>query len=402
MPHLQNYPIVETTLYLLGLVAIAALAWFILRTSALRLVGLFSHVLPRFWDHTIVDGGVVRKLSWLVPTMILYEGLGWVPGLRPGFLMNTERCLAAMFVLNLAVVGTALLARVNEIYSRYGISKARPIKGYLQIASLACYLFGAVLAIATLLGKSPIYFLSGIGALTAVILLVFRDTLLSLVAGIQLTTNGLIRVGDWIEMPQFDADGDVIDIALHVVKVQNWDRTISVIPTHKFLEHSFKNWRGMQESGGRRIKRAIHIDIGSIRFLTADELTRLRDFSLLREYMERKSAEITEHNRGIVGDANSRRLTNVGTLRAYIIAYLKQHPNIHQEMTFLVRQLDPTAEGLPIEIYVFSKETAWATYEAIQADVFDHVLSILPEFGLRAFQYPSGYDIAAAAEALKE
>jgi miniconductance mechanosensitive channel len=241
--------------------------------------------------------------------------------------------------------------------------------------------------------------------MTAVLLLVFRDTLLSLVAGIQITTNDLLRPGDWIEMPQFQADGDVIDIALNSVTVQNWDRTLSVIPTHKFLEHSFKNWRGMSESGGRRIKRAFHVDQTTIRFLTDDEVEAFGRWELLGDYIAGKTGELRAHNesrseaRGTGGNVvpHQRRLTNIGTLRAYVIAYLRAHPGIHQDMTFLVRQLAPGPHGLPIEVYVFTSDIRWPVYEGIQADIFDHLLATVPEFGLRVFQNPSGADVAALA-----
>src|SRR5690606_21205203 len=288
----------------------------------------------------------------------------------------------------------------NEIYNSFEMARNRPIKGIIQIINLLLYAMALILIIAIILDRSPWFFLSGLGAMTAILLLVFRDTILSLVAGVQLTTNSLIRIGDWIEMPQFAADGDVVDIALHAVRVQNWDKTITVIPTHKFLEHSFKNWRGMQESGGRRIKRAIHIDINTIRFLTDEEIERFGRFALLREYIARKKQELEEHNRQKVDDpsvaANVRRLTNVGTFRAYVTQYLRQHPGIRQDMTFLVRQLQPTGEGLPIEIYVFTNSTKWAVYEGIQADIFDHILAIVPEFGLRVYQTPSSNDFMRA------
>jgi miniconductance mechanosensitive channel len=245
-----------------------------------------------------------------------------------------------------------------------------------------------------------VIFLSGLGAMTAVLLLIFRDTLLSLVAGVQITTNDLLRVGDWIEMPQFAADGDVVDIALNSVTVQNWDRTLSVIPTHKFLEHSFKNWRGMTESGGRRIKRAVHIDQTTIRYLDDDEVERFASWQLLGEYVGRKREEIAAFNREHAPPEGTvphvRRLTNVGTFRAYLIEYLKAHPGIRKDMTFLVRQLAPGPQGLPIEIYVFTADTRWAFYEATQADIFDHVLATIPEFGLRVYQQPGGADVQRA------
>ena len=246
--------------------------------------------------------------------------------------------------------------------------------------------------------RSPLLFLSGIGAMTAVLLLVFRDTILSLVASVQLTGNDMIHVGDWIEMPKYGADGDVIDIALHTVKVQNWDKTITTIPTHALISDAFKNWRGMSRSGGRRIKRSLHIDVASVRFLEDTEIERLSQWALLRDYLSGKRDELAQWNategRNAAVNADIRRLTNLGTLRAYIEQYLRAHPKIHQGMTLLVRQLQPTDRGLPIELYCFTNTTEWNAYESIQADVFDHLFAILPELGLRAYQSPSGADIA--------
>ena len=251
--------------------------------------------------------------------------------------------------------------------------------------------------IAALLDRSPLLLLSGFGAMTAILLLVFRDTILSLVASVQLTAQDMVRVGDWIEMPQFGADGDVIDVQLHTVKVQNWDKTITTIPTHRLISDSFKNWRGMSESGGRRIKRAIHIDLGSVRFQTDEEIEHFRRFALLKGYVGDKLQELRDYNAGLPtevdDEVNRRRLTNIGTFRAYAFNYLKHHPKINQQMTLIVRQLAPGPEGLPLEIYCFTNTTAWADYEGIQSDIFDHLLAITPEFGLRLFQKPAGHDL---------
>jgi miniconductance mechanosensitive channel len=270
----------------------------------------------------------------------------------------------------------------------------------VQLVKVLLFIIAGIFIVARLADQTPWFFVSGLGAMMAIVLLLFRDTLLSLVASIQLTNNDLIRVGDWIEMPQFGADGDVIDIALNNVRVQNWDRTISVIPTHKFLEHSFRNWRGMSESGGRRIKRAICVDTSTIRFFDAEEIERFSRFALLREYMAGKVGELKEHNARYSYDPsiipNARRLTNVGTFRIYIREYLRSHPKVHAGMTFLVRQLAPTPEGLPIEVYVFSSDIRWVQYEEIQADIFDHILAMAPEFGLRIYQRSSGQDIVSA------
>jgi len=257
--------------------------------------------------------------------------------------------------------------------------------------------------ISTLTGKQPTLILGGFGAMTAILLLVFKDTILSLVASVQITQYDMIAVGDWIEMPKYGADGDVIDIALHTITIQNWDKTITTIPTHKFIEDSFKNWRGMSQSGGRRIKRALHLDVNSVQFLTEEEIARLSRFELLKDYFRDKLREIEAYNaEKAEGDPdlipNSRQLTNVGTLRAYIVAYLRQHPKIHQDMTLIVRQLEPGPDGLPMEIYAFSNDTDWSNYEGLQGDIFDHIFAIVSEFGLRVFQKPSGKDLEGLRE----
>jgi miniconductance mechanosensitive channel len=247
--------------------------------------------------------------------------------------------------------------------------------------------------------RSPWIFLSGLGAMTAVLLIVFKDTLLSLVASVQIGNNDLLHVGDWVEMPDYGADGDVIDVALHTVKIQNWDKTITTVPTHAFITGSFKNWRGMSESNSRRIKRSLYVDVSSIRFLEADEIEKFSHYSLLRGYFEEKSGELSAYNadpeRDSAINADIRRLTNVGTLRAYMLSYLRNHPKIHQGRTLIVRQLSPSPEGLPIEVYCFTNDIVWFNYEGIQSDIFDHFLAIAPEFGVRIFQNPSGADLAS-------
>lgn len=387
---------------LAGLLAIAFLAagslW-LTRGVLLKAMASMARRSTVTWDDALIQHRVFHRLSWAVPVVLVHQLVPWVPGMVAVPLLQ-RLAICALVLIALSSLG-ALFGAINAIYSRYPMARNRPIKGYLQVVLIIGWVFGVVVVVAMVMDRSPWLLLSGLGAMTAVLLLVFRDTLLSLVAGVQLTTNDLIRVGDWIEMPQFAADGDVVDIGLHAVKVQNWDRTITVIPTHRFLEHSFKNWRGMTESGGRRIKRSFNVDTRTIRFLSDEEVDTYGRYVLLSGYIAQKRQELAEYNRqhqtpGLV--SNARRLTNVGTLRAWIVAYLKQHPMVRQDMTFLVRQLQPGPEGLPIEIYVFCNDTRWAVYEGVQADIFDHVLSMLPEFGLRVFQNPSGHDIAQLAQ----
>ncbi len=340
-----------------------------------------------------------QRLAWGVPVLVWYLGLDLIPHLPTDVVLVVRRVLLASAVVILVRSADAALDGVNRIYHTLPQAKERPIKGFLQVANVVAHLAGLILVVAILLDRSPLIFLSGLGAMTAVLLLVFRDTLLSLVAGIQMTTNDLIRVGDWIEMPQFGADGDVVDIALNSITVQNWDRTLTFIPTHKFLEHSFKNWRGMQEAGGRRIKRSFYLDQTTIRFLEPEEVDRFERWELLSDYIEAKRKEVEEHNRchpareGEVDVPHHRRLTNVGTFRAYLIEYLRTHPQVRQDMILLVRQLQPGPEGFPIEVYVFGADTRWVQHEALQADIFDHILAVVPEFDLRIYQKPSGMDV---------
>ncbi|NIA25891.1 MAG: mechanosensitive ion channel [Gammaproteobacteria bacterium] len=388
--------IVATLVAIAVVGGVAVLAYFVVRALVLPVIRRATKHTTFRWDDVFADRGFQHRISLLLPAIVLYAGISAVPGLGDFWIEVLRRIVGAGVVLISAMALGALLAGVNTIYETFPISKDRPIKGYLQVVQIFIYLFAAVLFVAVLANQSPWFFLSGIGAATAVLLLIFKDTILSFIASIQLATNDMLRVGDWIEMPQFNADGDVIDIALHTVKVQNWDKTITTVPTYKLISEPFKNWRGMDESGGRRIKRAVNIDMSGIRFLTDDEMERFSHFAPLADYMEAKRREIAEYNaaneppEGMIGDP--RRLTNIGTLRAYMVSYLKNLPGIAKDMTFLIRQLAPGPQGLPLEIYVFAADTRWPQYEALQADIFDHLLAMLPEFGLRAFQAPTGAD----------
>jgi len=349
------------------------------------------------WDDALVEHKVFARLAQLVPAIIIYTGIGLVPDYPAAVEQVVRNVVSAYMILMVALTVTALMSAANQIYESRPIARDRPIKGFVQLAQIAIYILGAILVIAALIDRSPVILLSGLGAITAVLLIVFRDTLLSLVASVQLTGQDMIRVGDWLEVPQFGADGDVIDVALYTVTVQNWDKTITKIPTHRLISDSFKNWRGMAESGGRRIKRSINIDFNSIRFLTDTEVQRFTAFVLLKDYIKAKEAELKAYNEALhapgESGVNLRRLTNIGTFRAYIYNYLKHHPKIHDQMTLMVRQLQPGTEGLPIEIYCFSNDTDWGAYEGIQADIFDHVFAIAPEFGLRLYQRPAGADL---------
>jgi len=352
------------------------------------------------WDDAQQEHRVFERLAHLAPALAVYFGIQLVPSLSDQFIGQIQHAAYAAMILIAAAAAGGLLSGANQIYDRSDIAEGRTIKGYMQVAKIVLYVVAGVVAVAALTGRSPLGILGGIGAMTAVLLIVFRDTILSFVASLQISSYDMMRVGDWIEMPQYGADGDVVDIGLHTIKVQNWDKTISAIPTHKFLSDSFKNWRSMSESGGRRIKRAVHIDMNSIRFLEDSDIRRFEKFLLLREYIPQKKDELEKYNAEHLPDrtlvANARRLTNIGTFREYVVQYLRQHPNIHKDMTLMVRQLNSTPQGLPIEVYVFSNDVAWVSYEGIQSDIFDHILAIVPEFGLRLYQSPSGSDVEAA------
>jgi len=349
------------------------------------------------WDDALVAHKVFARLAQIVPAIVIYAGIGLVPDYPDAVEQVVRNVVRAYMILMLVLTVTALMSAVNQIYESRPESSGRPIKGFVQLAQVGIYILGAILVIGVLIDRSPVVLLSGLGALAAVLLIVFRDTLLSLVASVQLTGQDMIRVGDWLEVPQFGADGDVIDVALYTVTVQNWDKTITKIPTHRLISDSFKNWRGMAESGGRRIKRSINVDFNSIRFLSDEEVQRFTGFALLNDYIEAKEAELKAYNEALhapgESGVNLRRLTNIGTFRAYIYNYLKHHPKIHERMTLIVRQLQPGTEGLPMEIYCFSNDTEWAAYEGIQDDIFDHVFAIAPEFGLRLYQRPAGADL---------
>jgi miniconductance mechanosensitive channel len=354
------------------------------------------------WDDFMVERKVIHRLAYFAPALVIYV---LTPLALHGYDTAIEFVQDAMLVV-IILIGVwtldSLLNAVFDIYDTLDVSKEFTIRGPIQVAKIVVYFIGGLLIVALLLDKSPLYLLTGLGALSAVLMLVFKDPILGFAAGIQLSANKMVMIGDWVEMPKYNADGDVIEVGLTTVKVQNWDKTITMIPTYALISESFKNWRGMQESGGRRIKRSIHIDISSIRFCTGEMLERFAKIQYIADYIAEKKAEVAAHNQTHQVDTsilvNGRHLTNVGTFRAYVVAYLRHHPMVNQEMTFLVRQLAPTEHGLPIQIYVFSSDKVWANYEAIQADIFDHLLAVVLEFDLQVFQNPTGSDFKELVE----
>ncbi|HUF69911.1 MAG TPA: mechanosensitive ion channel family protein [Longimicrobiales bacterium] len=399
----EAHPIVGPAIGVAIVLLVAWLANVIARRVILRGIARIVTRTHFTWDNQLHDHDVFKRLANIVPALITYYGVLVVPGLPDTVTLVIQRVAVALVVILIAVSAGAFLTAINDIYAERADARSRPIKGYLQIAKIVITILAGILVLSQLVGTSPVVFLSGIGALTAVILLIFRDTILSFVASIQISANDMVRLGDWIEVPELGADGDVVDIALHTVKVQNWDKTITTVPTHRLISDSFRNWRGMSESGGRRIKRAINIDMTSVRFLDDEQIEELGRWELLSDYIAQKLVEIEEHNgKSELAPAmipHVRRLTNLGTFRAYVVNYLRAHPHTHDQLTLMVRQLEPSSRGVPIEIYVFTNDTAWVAYEGIQSDIIDHLLCVLPDFGLRVFQDPAGTDLRALAEA---
>jgi miniconductance mechanosensitive channel len=384
----------STGILVIFLALLSIFANFITTKVVLRVISLLINSNKFKWDTVLLEREVFHRLSHIVPAIIIYS---FASAFTEQMTIIIQRFSSAYIVLIGMSVVDALLNSVDDIYRNYELSRNKPIKGYLQVTKISVYIIGGIVVIATIIGQSPLFLLSGIGALTAVILLVFKDSLLGLVAGIQLSSNDMIRLGDWIEMPKYGANGDVIDISLNTVKVENSDKTITTIPTYALVSDSFKNWRGMTESGGRRITRSVYIDITSIAFCTDEMLEEFEKIDCLTDYIRNKRHEIIhynlENNIDTSYSVNSRRLTNIGIFRAYIQSYLKNHPKIHKDLVQLVRQLPPGEYGLPLNIYVFTNDTEWANYENIQSDIFDHLLAVVPQFGLRVFQKPTGYDI---------
>ena len=388
--------IVARTVVLVLVTLAAFIAHRLARGPILRIVDGLTSRTSTAWDDIIIERRVLHRLAHLVPGLVIYR-------LAPLALEGHARLqeiadtgVQIYLVLTGMLVVDAAMSAIVEIYRSTETSREVSIKGLVQFLKVILYFLCSVFIVSILLGKSPLYLISGLTALTAVLLLIFRDAILGLVAGIQLSVNRMVARGDWIEMPKYGADGDVLDVTLTTVKVQNWDKTITTIPTYALISESFKNWRGMQDSGGRRIKRSVHIDISTVKFCDEEMLARFGKIQYITAHIDRKKQELSEYNELNQIDlshlANGRRMTNLGTFRAYVQAYLKNHPQINQDMTFLVRQLAPTSQGLPIEIYVFCTDKIWANYEAIQADIFDHILAIVPVFDLGIFQEPTGRD----------
>ena len=365
-----------------------------------RSIEKFAHYTIQQWDDILVEKHIVKRILYFIPLILLYV-LSSPILTGTSLLPLTQTLISVLFLIAGMMFVDAMLSALLAIYGKSAIAKEISITPFVQVLKLGLYFVTGILLLSLLLQKTPLYFLSGLGALTAVLMFVFKDVLMGFVAGIQLIANKMVAPKDWIEMPKYGADGDVLEITLTTVKVQNFDNTITTIPTYALINESFKNWRNMNLSGGRRIKRYVNIDLGSIKFCSSEMLEQFKRIQLISQYIQNRQEEILVYNKKHQVDesklVNGRRLTNIGVFRSYVETYLRQHPMIHKDMTFLIRQLSPSENGLPIEIYVFCKDTNWTAYEAIQADIFDHILAVVPEFDLRVFQEPSGSDFQKIA-----
>ncbi|MBN2668237.1 MAG: mechanosensitive ion channel [Bacteroidales bacterium] len=395
--HTKDYIVLITML--IALLAIVLIADLVVNKIIIKIASKVAKKSKNSWDDILLEKRFFHRLTHIIPAILFYH---LAPEILDGYSkiaslvsMFTELYFTLLFVL----IISALLNAINEIYISLEKARHKSIKGYIQVAKIILYFIAAILIFSILTGKNALTIIAGLGALGAVLLLVFQDAIKGLVSGVQLSANDMVRIGDWISMPKYGADGNVIEISLTTIKVQNWDKTISMIPSYALVSESFSNWRGMEESGGRRIKRSINIDLNSIHFLNEEEKTELSKIILIQPYLKQKQLELAEYHQKMNMieqiSINGRRLTNIGTYRKYLEEYLKNHQAINHEMTFMVRQLQSTETGLPLEIYCFSKVKEWIEYEGIQADIFDHVFASLKTFNLSVFQNPTGNDFKA-------
>jgi miniconductance mechanosensitive channel len=385
--------IISQALLLIGILLALFLLQYLTRSFIRKGLKNWLEKTETYWDDIFYKSEFFTRLGNIPPVILLYFSANLLPDLNDWIQRFSLALIAFLSTWSL----DAALTAINDIYDDYAVAKSKPIKGYIQVGKIILWLFGLILIISAIMRSSPILLLGGLGAFSAVLLLVFRDTLLGLFASVQFVTNDMIRIGDWIEMPEYNADGEVFDISVHTVKVSNWDKTISTIPTYALMANSFKNWRGMEMSGGRRIKRALHIDLNSIRFCDQSLLEHLSKIKYIQDYITEKEEETVQENLSHHADPSDiftgHNITNLGAFRAYIFGYLKNHPKINADMEILVRHMAPTDKGLPLEIYAFSRDKQWEVFEDNQAEIFDHLLAILPEFDLSAYQNASGMDI---------
>lgn len=390
-------------LMVMALIIVTALVLhLVLHQGILRLMRQKTEGVDTNWRQALARNKLLSRLALTAQGMILeVQATIWLESGSETLVLITV--LSQLWVLLYGLLsGFSLLDTIEAVMQNNGFGKHAPVRGLFQSLKLAASMLAVILALSMISGKSPLLLLSGLGAMTAILLLVFKDPILGFVAGIQLSANKMLMLGDWLEMPKYGADGEVIEMNLTTVKVRNWDNTITSIPAYALISDSFKNWRGMSESGGRRLKRSIFIDASSVRFLQQADIAQLEKSLLLKSYFNQKLPEIEVFNQSLDLSCalNGRRLTNLGTLRAYLTAFLKQHPDIHPRMTQMVRQLAPGPTGIPLEIYAFCSDTAWLHYETVQADIFDHIFAVITEFDLRVYQQPSGYDLRQLQPAL--
>ncbi|MBN1181373.1 MAG: mechanosensitive ion channel family protein [Bacteroidales bacterium] len=392
----KNVNIIQALILSIIVLTAAILVTFIVRKLLLTLFRRLIRKSETQWDDILIQRKILRKLALLAPAIVIYYLVEYALFNFPEWMAFVRSCTYIYMVLVVMLAALSFVDGLHDILMGFKFAKDKSIKGYIQVLKILVSFAGIIIILSIILGKAPNKLLTGLGALAAVLMLVFKDSILGLVGGIQLSANDMVRLGDWISMPSRNADGDVIDISLNTVKVQNFDKTITTIPTYSMITESFTNWRGMSESDGRRIKRAINIDMQSVTFCDDERINKFRKIHYLKEYIDSKLEELKKFNQANNVDdsvlVNGRRLTNLGTFRRYIEEYLSNHPKINTNMTFLIRQLQPTERGLPIEIYVFSSDKRWIQYEGIQADIFDHIIAVIPEFDLRVFQNPSGMD----------
>ena len=383
---------------LVFILAIAFLCDAVCRHVILKVVAKLVKQTKATWDDIVFDRKVMIYVSHMVAPVVLYLLLPLAISNGATLSFIERMCLIYIIAVFLKFI-SVFLSAVYHVYSQREQFRDRPLKGLLQTAQVTLFFIGGIVIISILINKSPMFLLTGLGASAAILMLVFKDSIMGFVSGIQLSANNMLKVGDWISMPKYGADGTVIEVTLNTVKVRNWDNTIITIPPYALVSDSFQNWQGMRDSGGRRVKRSINIDMRTVRFCTPEMLAKYRKIRLLKEYIDKTEKVVEHYNKEHDIDnsilVNGRRQTNLGVFRAYLTNYLKSLPDVNKELTCMVRQLQPTEQGIPLELYFFSSVKDWVPYEGIQADVFDHVLAIIPEFGLSVFQNPTGEDFRA-------
>ncbi len=385
-----------------GVISLSVALFFFVRSTIARGVIYIAARTASKYDDIVVRNLRPFRVTWLAPLLVIYAS----SFLFPNYQVIIQKVSMFFVTWLVALTAISLLDAVNEIYESSKNFNGVSIQGYLDIAKLLFTVAAIILSITVITGESPWVLITGLGALTAVLLLIFQNTILSVVASIQIVANDLFKEGDWIEVPSFEADGDVVNISLHTIKIRNFDMTYSVIPTYKIVDVAYRNWRGMKESGGRRIQRSLSVDMVSIKFCDADLLTRLSKIDLIHDFLEEKIGALAaygeEHADHHDSPLDGPQLTNVEIFRTYITAYLRNRPDIHQSgLPFLVRVLAPNPTGLPIELYIFAKTTQWEVYEGIQGEIFDHLLAAAPNFELRVFQEPTGLDFSNFARAVR-